>query len=370
MKTFPQQNIPINFNNTNTQFPKQRIPSYLSSNERPYSQTPIITNSYKTSNSPQITRQTPNRFQPTTTQNIQSPQIRSSKQVMEEFHELLSQTNTLYEQFNSLEKQIKPSPSQPQQLLYGSHHTSHHNSINLNNNNNNVLFYETNDISNIRQSPVVNRMTRGQSGNNIYEPLNNVNFDLGDDMDVIGSSPLDDNKVLDDDEVNGNINTNEDVLLDNADSNNNSSINLDDIANEIQDYYNNTDYQAQQAKRIEEDIAKLKIANQVLMRSNVDLRNENKLLENEIATYKTSGLVDKHKMNNNKNVTEYDVSLNAFLDNLKNSLSVNLEKNLYLMEQINELILQNQKLFEENMRLDNNYGNMVNQYEFSNKRNV
>ena len=311
MKTFSQQNTPIITRNPNPQLPNQSNYSYLR-NEHSYPQTPIITNPYKTPTNPQITHQTPNRFQPKT-QNIKSPQIRSSQQVMEEFRELLSQTNSFYEQFNSLEKQIKPSPSQPQQLLYKNNLTSNHNSININNNN--VLFYETNDISNIRPSSAIKRMTRGQSGNNVlnqYDPLNNMNFELGDDIDVIDSSPLDDNNVIvDDDEVYENIHNNEDVLLDNVDSNNNSSINLDDIANEIQDYYNNTDYQIQRAKRIEEDIAKLKIANQVLMKSNIDLRNENKLLENEIASYKTCGLVEKNKMKGNQNITEYDVNLNT-----------------------------------------------------------
>jgi RNA binding exosome subunit len=40
------------------------------------------------------------------------------------------------------------------------------------------------------------------------------------------------------------------------------------------------------------------------------------------------------------------------------------------MNQINDMITQNQKLFEENMQLEGHYGNMVNQYEYSNKRNA
>ena len=324
---------------------------------------------------------------PRQTQNQNNPQIRSSKQIMDEFKQLLSQTNTLYEQFNTLEKQISPSkPQTPSahQLIYGnSNLTSNRPSINPTNNNN-VLFYETNEISHIRPSSGLRRVTRGQSISNIlnqYEPLpetNNIDIDNVDnfaDIDVI-TSPLDDNINtnigVDVDTSYGDIhnnNNNNNNLFNNVDSNN-SSINLDDIANEIQDYYNSTDHRTQQAKRIQEEISKIKVANQVLTRSNIDLQNENKKLENEIETYKTNGILDKSKTQNKQHTTEYDINLGKFLDNLKSSLNENIEKNLTLMNQINDMITQNQKLFEENMQLEGHYDNMVNQYEYSNKRNA
>ena len=371
MSAFPQmQNYTdynVNMNYTNNYQKKYTTPNQYNLNNQ---QMPSFLNN----NQHQFTRQTLNQ---------NNPQIRSSKQIMDEFKQLLNQTNTLYEQFNILEKQINPSkPQTPsaQQLIYGnSNLTSNRPSINPTNNNN-VLFYETNEISHIRPSSGLRRITRGQSISNIlnqYEPLPENNLDIGNvdnfvDMDVI-SPPLDDN-------INNNIGTDVDTSygvirnnnnnLFNNDDSNNSSINLDDIANEIQDYYNSTDHRTQQAKRIQEEISKIKVANQVLTRSNIDLQNENKKLENEIESYKTNGILDKNKTQNNQHTTEYDMNLSKFLENLKSSLNDNIEKNLNLMNEINDMITQNQKLFEENIQLEGHYGNMVNQYEYSNKRNA
>ena len=48
----------------------------------------------------------------------------------------------------------------------------------------------------------------------------------------------------------------------------------------------------------------------------------------------------------------YDLNLSKFLVNSKNSLNESINNNLYIMDQINSLQAQNQKLYEENGFID------------------
>ena len=158
------------------------------------------------------------------------------------------------------------------------------------------------------------------------------------------------------------------------------SINLDDITTEIQNYnennlFGNNDYEYQKQKNenlmIQKEINKLKLSNQVLTRSNLDLRNGNKILELEINSYKTNRQLSNPSINTSGiSITEYDLNLSKFLVNSKNSLNESINNNLYIMDQINSLQAQNQKLYEENWNLVQNYNEHLKEIEMYNRKNA
>lgn len=163
-------------------------------------------------------------------------------------------------------------------------------------------------------------------------------------------------------------------------SNSEDSINLDDITTEIQNYndnnlFGNNDYEYQKQKNenlmIQKEINKLKLSNQVLTRSNLDLRNGNKILELEINSYKTNRHLSNPSINmSGISITEYDLNLSKFLVNSKNSLNESINNNLYMMDQIHSLQNNNQKLYEENWNLVQKYNEQLKEIEMYNRKNA
>ena len=66
----------------------------------------------------------------------------------------------------------------------------------------------------------------------------------------------------------------------------------------------------------------------------------------------------------------YDLNLSKFLVNSKNSLNESINNNLYIMDQINSLQAQNQKLYEENWNLVQNYNEHLKEIEMYNRKNA
>ena len=155
------------------------------------------------------------------------------------------------------------------------------------------------------------------------------------------------------------------------DSNNeNGSIILDNIDDDLKDF----DYIEQQKPLFNQnqifinEIEKYKLSNQVLTRSNLDLRNENKILEVEIGNYES--LSSNLNKNNNSIFSQYDTSLQKFIISCKKSLKDSINDNLNIMDTITNLQLENQNLLKDNINLINNYNNKVIESENLNRKNA
>ena len=155
------------------------------------------------------------------------------------------------------------------------------------------------------------------------------------------------------------------------DSNNeNGSIILDNIDDDLKDF----DYIEQQKPLFNQnqifinEIEKYKLSNQVLTRSNLDLRNENKILEVEIGNYESQS--NNLNKNNNSIFSQYDTSLQKFIISCKKSLKDSINDNLNIMDTITNLQLENQNLLKDNINLINNYNNKVIESENLNRKNA
>ena len=157
------------------------------------------------------------------------------------------------------------------------------------------------------------------------------------------------------------------------DSNNdNGSIILDNIDDDLKDFdYNYIEPQKpifNQNQIFLNEIEKYKLSNQVLTRSNLDLRNENKILEVEIGNYES--LSSNLNKNNNSIFSQYDTSLQKFIISCKKSLKDSINDNLNKMDTIMNLQLENQNLLKDNINLINNYNNKVIESEHLNRKNA
>ena len=157
------------------------------------------------------------------------------------------------------------------------------------------------------------------------------------------------------------------------DSNNdNGSIILDNIDDDLKDFdYNYIEPQKpifNQNQIFLNEIEKYKLSNQVLTRSNLDLRNENKILEVEIGNYESQS--NNLNKNNNSIFSQYDTSLQKFIISCKKSLKDSINDNLNKMDTIMNLQLENQNLLKDNINLINNYNNKVIESENLNRKNA
>ncbi len=157
------------------------------------------------------------------------------------------------------------------------------------------------------------------------------------------------------------------------DSNNdNGSIILDNIDDDLKDFdYNYIEPQQpifNQNQIFLNEIEKYKLSNQVLTRSNLDLRNENKILEVEIGNYESQS--NNLNKNNNSIFSQYDTSLQKFIISCKKSLKDSINDNLNMMDTIMNLQLENQNLLKDNINLINNYNNKVIESENLNRKNA
>ena len=98
----------------------------------------------------------------------------------------------------------------------------------------------------------------------------------------------------------------------------------------------------------EDEVTRLKISNQVLLKANLDLKNKNKILLNEINQYKNSAIYKSP-------YTQFDNNLNEFIQDLKNSLDNAQMSNNELQEIVKKVQESNEKLTNSNNDLIHNY---------------
>jgi len=132
--------------------------------------------------------------------------------------------------------------------------------------------------------------------------------------------------------------------------NGNSKINDSNIL------YNDTTENGSEDLFEDNELNRLKISNDVLIKANIDLKNKNKILTNEINTYKNSSVYKNP-------YSQFDNNLNEFIQDLKTSLENAQMSNKELIETINNIQEDKKKLTNSNVQVLNNYENIKNEYE-------
>ena len=158
-----------------------------------------------------------------------------------------------------------------------------------------------------------------------------------------------------------NINDKDDLLDD-------SSVNLDEITTELQNYYKEQveDNSSTEAHLIKSEINKLKLSNQVLTRSNLDLKNGNKILELEINSYKMGGKISRKEIPS----TEYDTNLEKFIQNSKSTLLETINQNMNIIVEINLLQKNCQQINIQNINLLNEYNEKIKAIKLRHRKNA
>ena len=158
-----------------------------------------------------------------------------------------------------------------------------------------------------------------------------------------------------------NINDKDDLLDD-------SSVNLDEITTELQNYYKEQveDNSRTEAHLIKSEINKLKLSNQVLTRSNLDLKNGNKILELEINSYKMGGKISRKEIPS----TEYDTNLEKFIQNSKSTLLETINQNMNIIDEINLLQKNCQQINIQNINLLNEYNEKIKAIKLRHRKNA
>ena len=112
----------------------------------------------------------------------------------------------------------------------------------------------------------------------------------------------------------------------------------------------------------EDEVTRLKISNDILLKTNLDLKNKNNILESEIEHYKNNPVYKDP-------FTQYDSNLNKYIEELKNALDNSQMSNNELREIIAKLQKSNEDLSEANMELIRNYELTKEELEKSIKEN-
>ena len=160
----------------------------------------------------------------------------------------------------------------------------------------------------------------------------------------------------------------EDNINDKDDLSDDSSVNLDEITTELQNYYKEQveDNSRTEAHLIKSEINKLKLSNQVLTRSNLDLKNGNKILELEINSYKMGGKISRKEIPS----TEYDINLEKFIQNSKSTLLETINQNMNIIDEINLLQKNCQQINIQNINLLNEYNEKIKAIKLRHRKNA
>jgi hypothetical protein len=113
---------------------------------------------------------------------------------------------------------------------------------------------------------------------------------------------------------------------------------------------------------LKDELDRVKISNSVLNKSNLDLKNQNRLLQMELEALQGNNL---YNFTNNLN---FDQNLNNFIDSLKNALNSSQMSNAELNEIIENLQKKNQDMSSENCLLTEQQDLMKKELESYNKR--
>lgn len=106
----------------------------------------------------------------------------------------------------------------------------------------------------------------------------------------------------------------------------------------------------------EEIISRLKISNEVLVKANMELKNRNKILTNEINQYKNSAIYKNP-------YSQYDTNLNQFIEDLKTSLEQSQMSNFEMQELVEKANKNSELLTKSNQELIKNFEICKNEYE-------
>ena len=124
--------------------------------------------------------------------------------------------------------------------------------------------------------------------------------------------------------------------------NHNLNMDLNRIKNDINNNINDED----EFIETEDEVEKLKIKNEILLKSNNLLKNENKILLYEISLYKNNPIY------NNKNDLNNLNNINSFIEELKQNLQSSIKNNQYYENIINKTQNEYMKIKEEKNQLN------------------
>ena len=106
----------------------------------------------------------------------------------------------------------------------------------------------------------------------------------------------------------------------------------------------------------EEIISRLKISNEVLVKANMELKNRNKILTNEINQYKNCAIYKNP-------YSQYDTNLNQFIEDLKTSLEQSQMTNFEMQELVEKANKNSDLLTKSNQELIKNFEICKSEYE-------
>jgi len=193
--------------------------------------------------------------------------------------------------------------------------------------------------------------------------INNINLNQTNDTDAYNTNSFinsnnnqKNQKVKKNNKNNNNYNNynknqiNEDEYMNEENYNINDNTN-DNNENENENYTYDENYNDNENDDEKDEIEKLRIQNQILMKSNMALKNKNKILTHEISTYKKSSIYKNP-------FTQYDQDLNAFIQDLKNSLDNATQNN----EELENIIISTQN---ENKLLNSKNKELISNFELA-----
>jgi chromosome segregation ATPase len=134
------------------------------------------------------------------------------------------------------------------------------------------------------------------------------------------------------------------------------------LENEINPLTTNTARTIKELNTVSSELERLKISNDVLIKANIDLKNKNKVLNNEISQYKNSPIYKDP-------YSQYDQNMNKFIQDLKTSLENAQLSNQELIDTVNKTNTQCEKLSQANTELISNFENAKKEYESVIKEN-
>ena len=214
---------------------------------------------------------------------------------------------------------------------------------NTNNNNNNLN--QTNDTDAYNTNSFINTNNNHKNKNRQKFKKNNKNK----------NNFNNNNNQINEDEYMYEENDNDNDNDNNIDNNNN-------YENDNDNYNENDNINDNDNDNDNDEIEKLKIQNQMLIKSNMALKNKNKILTHEINTYKNSSIYKNP-------FTQYDQDLNAFIQDLKLSLDNATQNNEELENIIISTQNENKMLSSKNKELISNFELAKNECEKMTKEN-
>ena len=220
-----------------------------------------------------------------------------------------------------------------------------------NTNNNNINLNQTNDTDAYNTNSFINTNNNYKNKNKQKIKKNNKN---NKNYNNNNKNQINEDEYMYEENDNDYINDNNNNNYENYNDNYNENDNINDNNNDnINDNDNDND---------NDEIEKLKIQNQMLIKSNMALKNKNKILTHEINTYKNSSIYKNP-------FTQYDQDLNAFIQDLKISLDNATKNNEELENIIIKTQNENKLLSSKNKELISNFELAKNECEKMTKEN-